>query len=68
LSDKAARGRGGVSNRSTFCEFLHNDEQQLSSAGSWHGPFPSTLACIIREAVEEWFWGGEITAKMLAAA
>jgi hypothetical protein len=26
------------------------------------------LACIIREAVEEWFWGGEITAKMLAAA
>jgi phosphoglycerate dehydrogenase-like enzyme len=28
----------------------------------------SYLACIIREAVEEWFWGGEITAKMLAAA
>jgi hypothetical protein len=28
----------------------------------------SALACIIREAVEEWFWGGEITAKMLAAA
>jgi hypothetical protein len=26
------------------------------------------LACIIREAVKEWFWGGEITAKMLAAA
>jgi hypothetical protein len=25
------------------------------------------LACIIREAAEEWFWGGEITAKMLAA-
>jgi hypothetical protein len=26
------------------------------------------LACIIREASEEWFWGGEIAAKMLAAA
>jgi transposase len=29
---------------------------------------PRVLACIIREAVEEWFWDGEITAKMLAAA
>jgi hypothetical protein len=26
------------------------------------------LACIIREAAEEWFWGGEIVSKMLAAA
>ena len=27
-----------------------------------------SLACIIREVAEEWFWGGEIVAKMLAAA
>jgi hypothetical protein len=28
----------------------------------------SPLACIIREAAEEWFWGGEIVSRMLAAA
>jgi hypothetical protein len=31
-------------------------------------PLWSTLTCIIREAAEEWFWGGEIAAKMLVAA
>src|ERR1017187_457090 len=30
--------------------------------------YQEDLACIIREAAEEWFWGGEIAARMLAAA
>jgi hypothetical protein len=34
--------------------------------GAWRDC--GVLACIIREAVEEWFWGGEIVSKMLAAA
>jgi hypothetical protein len=27
-----------------------------------------SLTCIIREAAVEWLWGGEIAAKILAAA
>ncbi len=42
--------------------------EYVSCASESRGSLRYSKTCIIREAAEEWFWGGEIAAKMLAAA
>jgi hypothetical protein len=41
------------------------DHDKVTKSGNAVIP---TLACIIREAAEEWFWVGEVAQQMLVAA
>ena len=47
---------------------LKTTEQAMNDVDDSDGYMRGVLACIIREAAVEWLWGGEIAAKILAAA